>query len=349
MAADPHDTAGSPVLEVSDLTVDFETEHGWTTVVDSVSFSIEAGETLGLVGESGSGKTITALSVMGLVDGRGARVQGSVKVEGREMIGASEPVLRTVRGDLVSMIFQEPRRSLNPAFTVGNQIAETVRRHQGLSRRDAWAKTVEMLDIVGIPDPARRARQYPHELSGGMCQRVMLGIALACEPALLIADEPTTALDATVQKRMLGLMQSLKQRFGLSILFISHDLGVVSEMADRVAVMYAGSIAEIAPRHELFAEPGHPYTAGLLATYADGGDGGGSGDTVRQPRRMLSIAGMVPAAHEWPTGCRFHPRCLHAQEGRCDAGELALVGFGPQRASRCVRRGELVLEGLQSP
>jgi oligopeptide/dipeptide ABC transporter ATP-binding protein len=326
-----------PLLEVSGLSVEFKTEQGWTRVVDDVGFSLERGRTLGLVGESGSGKTVTSLAIMGLLPRRGARVTGSVRLDGRELIGAPEGDLTDIRGRDIGMIFQEPRRSLNPAFTVGAQIAEVVRRHQGLSRKAAWERAVEMLEAVHIPEPSRRARDYPHQFSGGMCQRVMLAAALVCGPKLLIADEPTTALDVTVQARMLKLMNDLQTDFGLSILFITHDLGVVSEMADEVAVMYAGELVEQAPVADLLIRPEHPYTAGLLAS---------SPDVQGAVERMGHIPGSVPAVGDWPQGCRFHPRCPHAVPGVCDGPPAVLIEVAADRFTRCLRTHELTLQGV---
>ncbi|WP_299952052.1 ABC transporter ATP-binding protein [uncultured Modestobacter sp.] len=328
-----------PLLEVTGLSVEFRTERGWTKVLDDVGFSLGRGRTLALVGESGSGKTVTSLAVMGLLPPRGSRLVGSVRLDGRELVGMPESKLIETRGRDIGMIFQEPRRSLNPAFTVGEQIAEVVRRHDGLSRKDAWSRAVEMLDAVQIPEAARRARHYPHEFSGGMCQRVMLAGALVCRPQLLIADEPTTALDVTVQARMLKLMNDLQADSDLSILFITHDLAVVSEMADDVAVMYAGQLVEQAPIDELLVRPQHPYTAGLLAS---------SPDVQGTVERMRHIPGSVPAVGNWPSGCRFHPRCEYARGGQCDSDPAVLLQVGRGRLSRCLRTSELTLQGVQT-
>jgi oligopeptide/dipeptide ABC transporter ATP-binding protein len=325
------------LLEVDGLSVEFRTEQGWVRVIDDVRFTLAGGRTLGLVGESGSGKTVTSLAVMGLLPPRSSRVTGSVRFDGRELVGAPESELTDLRGRDIGMIFQEPRRSLNPSFTVGEQIAEIARRHLGLSRAEAWSRAVEMLDTVHIADAARRARHYPHEFSGGMCQRVMLAGALVCRPKLLVADEPTTALDVTVQSRMLRLMDDLQDEFDLSILLITHDLGVVAEMADDVAVMYAGELVEQGPIDALLIRPEHPYTAGLLASSPDGQE---------QGERLSYIAGSVPAVGRRPGGCRFHPRCEHSTAGRCDAGPIALADVGPDRRSRCARTAELSLLGV---
>src|SRR5829696_9090004 len=254
-----------PILTVDNLSVDFLTENGWATVVQDVSFQVGAGETVGIVGESGSGKTVTSMAVMGLIPQPPGRIpSGSIKLEGVDLLTLSKKHLEDVRGDRMSMIFQEPMTSLNPAYTVGDQIAETMRRHLGLSRKDARKRAVDMLSRVHIPNATRRAKSYPHEFSGGMRQRVMIAMALCCEPTLLIADEPTTALDVTVQAQVLALIREIQADMGMSILFITHDLGVVADVCDRVVVMYAGQVVEHAPADELFHTPSHPYTDGLL-------------------------------------------------------------------------------------
>ena len=328
--------ATTPVLEVEGLCVDFYGDHGWTRVVDHVDFRIEPGVTLGLVGESGSGKTVTSLAVMGLLPRRGTRVSGSIKLNGRELLGLNDRELEDLRGGEMAMVFQEPRRSLDPAFTVGDQIAEVVRRHEGASKKEAWAAAVKMLEKVGIPDPERRARAYPHQFSGGMCQRVMLAIALACRPKLLIADEPTTALDVTVQKEMLRLMSDLQEEMGLSILFITHDLGVVAEMCDDVSVLYAGQVVERTTLEDLFYSPLHPYTEGLLQAIPD---------TVPTGGRLRAIPGAVPPPWEWSPSCRFIDRCAYARAEKCDQGPVLLTAAGPTEV-RCARWTELSLEGI---
>jgi peptide/nickel transport system ATP-binding protein len=333
----------APVLEVEGLAVDFFTEHGPVRVVEDVGFRLAAGETFGLVGESGSGKTVTSLAVLGMIGPPAGRVpEGSVRLAGTELRGLPARELQSIRGREISMIFQEPRRSLDPAFTVGDQIAETVRAHLGMSRRDAWRKAIEMLEVVGIPSASRRVHEYPHQFSGGMAQRVMLAIALSCSPKVLIADEPTTALDVTVQAQVLDLIRDLQADLGLAVLFISHDLGVIAEMCDRVAVMYAGQIVEQAPAEELFVRPQHPYTAALLEAIPNADAGGDE---------LSAIPGVVPPAHAWPTGCRFHPRCAHAVE-RCAIDPPLLVpagdaATGETRTARCLRVGEVVLEGVR--
>ncbi len=329
-----------PLLRVEDLAVEFRVGGRWIRVVEDVQLTIDHGQTVGLVGESGSGKTVTSLAIMGLIGDANARIpHGSVRLNGRELVGLPERELRKVRGSEIGMIFQEPRRSLNPAFNVGHQIAEVLTRHRGLSRRAAWDRAVELLDTVGIPTPERRARNYPHEFSGGMCQRVMLAIALACEPKLLIADEPTTALDVTVQAQMLRLMSDLQENLQLSILFITHDLGVVAEMCDVVGVMYAGQLVEVSPLYSLFEAPQHPYTEGLLASIPQ---------AHKRTERLRSIPGMVPSPLDFPTGCRFHPRCSYCETDRCTSSVPDLVKAPDGRLTRCVRFDELDLRGIAS-
>jgi oligopeptide/dipeptide ABC transporter ATP-binding protein len=295
-------TQPEPVLSVSGLVTSFTTARGVIRPVDDVSFSLRRGGTLAIVGESGSGKSVTALSIMRLLPDDNARIErGAIVFEGRDVMALSQRELCSFRGDRAAMIFQEPMTALNPVLTVGNQVAEAFRLHQGASRGAAWDKAVAMLGKVRIPDPAARARNYPHELSGGMRQRVMIAMALSCNPGLLIADEPTTALDVTIQAQMLHLMKALQAELGTAILFITHDLGVVAEIADDVAVMYAGKIVEEAGVTELFDEPLHPYTRGLLAARPSlVGD---------RNAKLTTIAGMVPALSELPAGCRFAPRC----------------------------------------
>ncbi|MET0577240.1 MAG: ABC transporter ATP-binding protein [Ilumatobacteraceae bacterium] len=327
------------MLEVAGLTVAFPGDRGWNPVVQDVSFEVSAGGTLGIVGESGSGKTVTALSLLGLTTSMGAKIMsGSVVLDGQELVGMSERRLNRIRGNAAGVIFQQPIRSLDPAFTVGDQIAEVVRRHRGASRREAWDRAVEMLDRVHIPEPARRAKAYPHQLSGGMCQRVMISIALACEPQLLIADEPTTALDVTVQSRILSLLRELQDELGIAIIFVSHDLGVIADVCQTVAVMYAGEIVERGTIEDIFAHPTHPYTEGLLGAIPNPGQG----------RLLRSIPGNVPHPGHMPTGCHFHPRCPYAVEGRCDTEHPQLDPVGTQRA-RCVRAAELSLTGVVAP
>ncbi|MGH7568379.1 MAG: ABC transporter ATP-binding protein [Gemmatimonadales bacterium] len=299
---------------------------GLARAVDGVSFDLRPGETLGLVGESGCGKTVTALSLLRLIPEPPGHIRpGSlIEFEGRNLLALSPRELRAIRGNRIAMIFQEPMTSLNPVFTVGDQIAEAAIVHQGLSRREARERAVEMLTLVGIPDPAERADHYPHQLSGGMCQRVMIAMALVCHPQVVIADEPTTALDVTIQAQILELLDRLQAELGMAVLLISHDLGVVAGTADRVVVMYAGQVVESADTATLFARPLHPYTEGLLASIP----------RLDAPRaRLHSIPGQVPAATAWPAGCRFHPRCPYAW-ARCEQEEPPLLEAGGQRA-RC--------------
>ena len=302
------------VLEINDLQTHFHTRDGVVRAVDGVSLSIARGETLGLVGESGCGKSVTALSVMRLVPPATGRIAaGSIRFAGRELLTLSSPEMRAIRGNRISMIFQEPMTSLNPVMKVGRQIAETVALHQKLPRRAAFDHAIEMLALVKIPDAARRASEYPHQLSGGMRQRVMIAIAMACTPALLIADEPTTALDVTIQAQILQLMLEMKERTGAAVMLITHDLGVVAETAQRVVVMYAGRRVEEAPARALFARPRHPYTRGLMASIPRLNRG--TTDGTRNAR-LAEIPGMVPSLIGTKTGCTFAPRCAYASE-RC--------------------------------
>jgi peptide/nickel transport system ATP-binding protein len=325
------------LLDVDGLNVEFRTGRGWLRVVDDVSFAVGQSQTIGLVGESGSGKTVSALAVMGLAPALGARVEArSINFEGQELTQLRGSAMNRLRGDRIGMIFQQPGRSLNPAYTVGEQIAETVRRFRKVSRKQAWRRAVEMLDRVHIARAEARAKEYPHTFSGGMCQRVMIAMALACEPSLLIADEPTTALDVTVQARILNLLRELQRDTGVAMLFISHDLGVIAEMCEAVVVMYAGQVVEQAPVDPLFYAPQHPYTDGLL----------GSIPRVGHATRLSTIPGTVPNMSALPPGCRFHPRCPHAVAARCDRDAPALEPVGPAQSARCVRVHELDLPGL---
>ena len=299
---------------------------GVARAVDGVTFSIDAGETVGLVGESGSGKSVTALSILRLVRPPGRIEPGSKMLfEERDLATLDERALRSIRGARIAMVFQEPMTALNPVFTVGEQIAEVVRIHAHASRRDAWHRAVEMLKTVGIPSPEQRAKEYPHQLSGGMRQRVVIAMALVMNPALVIADEPTTALDVTIQAQILELLQSLQQQFGTSILLITHDLGVIAETVSRVLVMYGGEIVEQAAVKTLFADAHHPYTEGLLAAMPRLGE-------TRE--RLRTIPGTVPPPTRWPTGCRFHDRCPYAWE-RCSTEHPPLYQIGAGHTSRC--------------
>jgi peptide/nickel transport system ATP-binding protein len=321
--------AGAPLLEVEDLRTHFFTRDGVVRAVDGVSFAIQPGETLALVGESGCGKSVTSLSIMRLIASPPGRVvSGAVRFNGRDLLRLSEPEMRKVRGNEISMIFQEPMTSLNPVLTIGRQIAETLVLHRGMGRTDARARAVELLRLVHISEPARRAREYPHQMSGGMRQRVMIAMALACDPKLLIADEPTTALDVTIQAQILDLMRELQAKTGTAILLITHDLGVVAEMAQRVVVMYAGRKVEEAPVSELFARPRHPYTRGLMNSMPRLGAGHGARE------RLQEIPGMVPSLREPIAGCAFAARCAYAVE-RCRAEVPAFEPKAPGHAVAC--------------
>ena len=319
--------AASPILEVRDLRTSFHTREGEGRAVDGVSFHLDRGETLGLVGESGCGKSVTALSILGLVAPPGRIGGGQILLSGRDLLTLPEKDMRQVRGDEVAMVFQEPMSSLNPVLTCGRQIEEAVRLHQGGSRQEAKARAIEMMHLVGIPAPEQRVDDYPHQLSGGMRQRVMIAIALSCSPDVLIADEPTTALDVTIQAQILELLEKLQAEFHMAILLITHDLGVVAEVADRVAVMYAGQIVETATTKDLFASPRHPYTRGLLCSipHLDG-----------RQERLEVIPGRVPEATSLPFGCRFHPRCSLA-ESACEATDQSLEECGVDHEVRCRR------------
>ncbi len=299
--------ADETILQIEDLQTHFFTAVGTIRAVDGVSYALKAGETLGVVGESGCGKSVTALSVLRLVANPPGRiVGGAVRFQGRNLLEVDEAEMERIRGNEISMIFQEPMTSLNPLYTVGKQIAEAVALHQGLNRRDAWDRAVEMLKRVYIPEPERRAHAYPHQLSGGMRQRVMIAMALSCNPKVLIADEPTTALDVTIQAQILDLMRELQETFGTAIVLITHDMGVVAENADRVVVMYAGRKVEEADATRLFDHPGHPYTRGLLGSIPHLDTAARSG--ARRPR-LNEIKGMVPSLFRLPQGCTFAPRC----------------------------------------
>ena len=299
-------SVGEPVLEVRGLTVSFRTEDGPLSAVDRVDFEVADREVLAVVGESGCGKSVTAMSLAGLLP-RTATVDGSVRLAGRELVGADKKTLRSIRGREIAYIFQEPMTSLNPVFTVGTQIGEVLRIHNGMSRSAALKRSVELLKLVGIPSAERRIDDYPHQLSGGMRQRVMIAMAVACDPKVLIADEPTTALDVTIQAGILDVLRGLRERLGTSIVLITHDLGVVADLADRVAVMYAGRVVETAHVNELFAEPKHPYTAGLLAASPSAGRHAGT-------HRLNEIPGLVPVLAEQPNACTFADRCPRAKD-----------------------------------
>jgi peptide/nickel transport system ATP-binding protein len=296
----------SSLLEVDNLRVQFVTDDGIVHAVDGVSYSVSTGRTLGIVGESGSGKTVTSLTTMGLTRGRNTRVSGAIRFDDRDLLTASDEELRRVRGNEIAMVFQDPLSSLHPFYKVGSQLIEAIRIHRSVSKAAALDRTVELLELVGIPDPHRRVGQYPHEFSGGMRQRAMIAMALANEPKLLIADEPTTALDVTVQAQILALIGDLQRRLGMAVIIITHDLGVVAEIADEIAVMYAGRIVEHAATNQIFETPQHPYTWGLLKSIP----------RLDADRRgeLVPISGRPPSLINRPGGCFFHPRCQYVRE-----------------------------------
>ena len=317
------------LLEVDDLQTHFRTPDGVNRAVDGISFAVEAGETVAIVGESGCGKSVTANSILRLVPQPPGKIGGAIRFQGRDLLKLSERAMREVRGNDISMIFQEPMTSLNPVLTIGRQIAEPLRLHQGLNRESVEQRVVEMLGLVGIAEPRRRAREYPHQLSGGMRQRVMIAIALACRPKLLIADEPTTALDVTIQAQILNLMTDLKQRVGAAIILITHDLGVVAEIAERVMVMYAGRKVEEAPVAELFRSPRHPYTRGLLSAVPKLGSSLAAAQT-----RLAEIPGVVPSLKQRIAGCVFASRCAFARD-LCRRVTPALEEKAPAHFAAC--------------
>jgi len=317
-------TVSRHVLQVESLRTFFHTREGLVRAVDGVSFSLGPGETLGIVGESGCGKSITCLSILRLIDAPGRiEPESRILLGDRNLLGASEAEMRGIRGNEISMIFQEPMTSLNPVYTIGQQIAEVVRLHRRVSKGEARARAVEVLRLVGIANPKQRLGDYPHEFSGGMRQRAMIAMALACEPDVLLADEPTTALDVTIQAEILDLLAKLRDRLGMAMIFVSHDLGVVAQIADRVTVMYAGQVVEAGPCEDVFASPLHPYTEGLLRS---------SPRVTRRLPRLATVPGSVPSPKRWPVGCRFHPRCPYVWP-RCVNEPPRLAG--ERRASRC--------------
>ena len=328
-------SAEDMVLDVKNLQTVFFTNSGLFRAVDDVSFSVRRGETLAIVGESGCGKSVTALSIMRLVpDPPGRIVGGSVTLEGTELLELDEAEMRAIRGNRISMIFQEPMTSLNPVIRIGDQITEAVRLHRSITRKEAWAKAVEMLRLVRIPEPERRATEYPHQLSGGMRQRAMIAMALACRPALLIADEPTTALDVTIQAQILALIVELQKELGTGLILITHDLGVVAQTAQRVIVMYAGKKVEEASVEALFENPRHPYTRGLMASMPAVATFGSNSDA-----RLVEIPGMVPSLTNLPPGCAFAPRCPLAID-RCRAEYPPLQDWGDNHLAACWRAAE---------
>ncbi|WP_058300728.1 ABC transporter ATP-binding protein [Gorillibacterium timonense] len=325
------------LLEVKGLKTYFFTEEGVAKSVDGIDFALDKGKTLGIVGESGCGKSVTSLSVMRLVaEPVGKIVSGEIRFGGEDLLAKSEKDMQAIRGNRISMIFQEPMTSLNPVFTVGNQINEVLKLHQGMTTQQATLKSIEMLRLVGIPLPEKRVHEYPHQLSGGMRQRVMIAMALACNPALLIADEPTTALDVTIQAQILELMKDLKDRLGTAIMLITHDLGVVAEVADEVMVMYAGKVVEHGEVSAVFANPLHPYTLGLLASIPD---------IHEEVERLETIEGLVPNVYAMPSGCRFAPRCKHAME-KCTQHQPALTESKGHKV-RCFLHSDAVEEDAQ--
>jgi peptide/nickel transport system ATP-binding protein len=313
------------ILEVKNLCTSFFTEEGEVKAVNGVSFSVPSGRTLGIVGESGSGKSITSLSILRLIQSPGKIKSGKILFDGKDLLQLSEKDMRKIRGNEISMIFQEPMTSLNPVFTIGEQISEVYQIHRNLSKREAKEKSIEMLKLVGIPSPEKRIDQYPHELSGGMRQRVMIAMALACNPKLLIADEPTTALDVTIQAQILRLIKELQEKLHMSVIFITHDLGVVAETCDYVAVMYCGKVVEFADVKTLFKNPQHPYTVGLLNSLPR--------HDIDQ-EELIAIKGNVPSPFEMPNGCAFVPRCPHAS-AICHTKEPELVAHLENNEIRC--------------
>ena len=326
-----------PLLSVHDLQTTFTLgRRNQVRAVDGVSFDVFPGETLAIVGESGSGKSVTSLSIMRLLPAATGKITGGrIMFRGRDLATLSEREMRAIRGQEIGMIFQEPMTSLNPVHTIGDQISETVIRHEGMSRSKGLERAVEMLALVGIPEPRKRAANYPHQMSGGMRQRAMIAMALSCRPALLIADEPTTALDVTIQAQILELMKDLQRQLGMAIIFITHDLGVVAEVADRVLVMYAAQAVETGPVADIFANPRMPYTAGLMGSIPRLG-------ASERKVRLTTIPGQVPSLTRLPQGCRFAPRCAHARD-LCRDSEPALAPVATGHAARCFRAAEIDL------
>jgi oligopeptide/dipeptide ABC transporter ATP-binding protein len=336
MAADASDTPAH-LLEVRDLSVEFTVDGGVVTAVDGVSFHIDRGETLVVVGESGSGKSVTALSLMRLIESPPGRIaSGAILLRGRDgrvrdLTKLSMAEMRALRGNDIAMIFQEPMTSLNPVYTVGDQIIEAIQLHQGKSGREAFRHGVQMLEHLGIPEPERRMKTYPHQMSGGMRQRAMIAMALSCNPALLIADEPTTALDVTIQAQILELIKRLQRELGMAVIFITHNLGVAAEIADRIMVMYAGRVVEAGPARAIFREPRMPYTIGLLNSVPR------LAMAEAENANLVAIPGNVPDARHLPRGCAFHPRCGFFEPGLCDAQVPALEPAAADHAVRCLR------------
>jgi len=323
-----------PLLDVRGLGIFFRTEAGEVQATRDVSFTLKAGERLGIVGESGCGKTVTGLSILGLLPPGQSRAAGEVRFEGRDLLTLGQREMRAVRGRKISMIFQEPMSALDPVFTIGQQIGETLRAHRGMGKKEARERAIDALAQVGIPLPARRVDEYPHQLSGGMRQRAMIAIALVCEPQILIADEPTTALDVTIQAQIIDLLFDLSARTGTALLFITHDLGVIAETCTRMLTIYAGEVVEDSPVDSALMRPRHPYTSGLLRSIP----------RLSQRKTMLpSIPGRVPSPADMPSGCRFRPRCIHGRPA-CEQAQ-PLLDVAEDRRARCIRQAELVLPG----
>ncbi len=331
-------TADPSLLEVENLRVHFPTRSGPVEAVSDVSLKIGEAEAVAVVGESGCGKSVTALSIMGLL-GNGSVTGGAIRFRGEDLLAKSEEELREIRGAGIAMVFQDPMNSLDPLFSIGSQVVEALRSHRAMSRAEAKRRAVELLGEVLIPDPARSARKHPHELSGGQCQRVMVAMALACSPALLIADEPTTALDVTVEAEVLQLIRTLGKEHQAALLLVTHDMGIVAEMADRVVVMYAGKVVEEGHVDQVLTDPQHPYTQALLASTPR--------PTMSREQPLPAIAGSVPSLFQMPSGCRFHPRCPHAAE-QCRSQEPPLLELPGRRLSRCWLRSPLFDGGQES-
>ena len=331
--ADADVSPAEAILEVKNLRTSFYSEDGVVHAVDNVSFNVRRGEAVALVGESGCGKSVTAMSIMRLVASPGKITGGEIRFKGRNLADLSEKEMRKVRGNDIAMVFQEPMTSLNPVFKVGEQVAEAIRIHRHVGKREAWKQAGAMLELVSIPDPIKRLDDYPHQLSGGMRQRVMIAMALSCDPELLIADEPTTALDVTIQAQIMELLEGLQKKLGLAILLITHDLGVVAEFCERVIVMYTGRVVEEAPVGALFAQPAHPYTRGLLKSLPSITEVG------IERHRLPTITGMVPKISALPPGCKFNPRCPDVME-ICLGNEPALMLVGEGHSARCYLHGD---------
>ena len=317
-----------PLLEIKDLRTCFHTLDGILTAVDGIDFEVYQGETLGLVGESGCGKSVTALSILQLLRCPPAEIQGRILFEGQNLLELNKERIRQIRGNAISMIFQEPMTSLNPVLRIGEQISEAARIHKNMTRQEAWRWAVEMLQRVQIPGAGSRSRQYPHKFSGGMRQRTMIAMALSCNPRLILADEPTTALDVTIQAQIMTLLQRLKDDFKTAIVLITHNLGIIAEMASRVVVMYAGKVVEEAPVKEIFKDPRHPYTRGLLGSIPV------IGRKAQRHRRLQEIPGIVPSPMQTPLGCRFHPRCPEVMD-RCCSEQPPMIKLGQHRRVSC--------------